>query len=70
MKLLKLMEQNEEIISTILGAIVVTIVGIIVVNYFNSKPEQIVTNPCQKYLDYSINDIPAKCVKYFMNGGE
>ena len=68
---------NETTISIILGALVVIIVGVLVVNYFKENPDGTPTKEMtekefciEKYSNWTSKDTPNKCIKYFFEGGE
>ncbi len=66
--------EKEELISTVLGAIIIVIVGILVVNYFRSQREngKVMSEEeyCQFYSKATLKDTPNECLKYFLKEGE
>lgn len=67
---------RERVISIILGFAVVVVLGLLIGNYFLNKTDYVsnTTAPtvneeqeCQKYRNFSLVNMPAYCVKYYLN---
>ena len=68
---MKRLELNETTISIIFGFIVIAIIGVLVVNYFNPQPQTPEKEFCiEYYSNVTMTNTPNKCLKYFTNGGE
>lgn len=57
---------TEEGVATILGAIVVLVVGFLLFRYFETVETEIKESPCIEYTDAKMSDTPSRCIKFFV----
>ena len=66
-------KRPEDIIVAILGALIVIVLGVTIINYFkeanDGQNEYVsVEEPCEEYQNWQIRNVPAHCAKYFLGG--
>jgi len=61
-------------VSILLGVLVLGVLGVLIFNYFKfgderDEPEGAIIisdeNPCYEYRNWTLKDVPARCIKYF-----